>query len=107
MARSVTVGCRLPNGIIIEHPLDPKKRVEIAGLNKKILIGSTFTTTEIDAEIWDAWHAVNAGSHLLKSKALFVCRNAAEGAAMAKDSPKTGLEQMSQTAMGVKPADKD
>ena len=33
----VVIGCKLPHGLILDHPLDPSKKVEINGLYAKIL----------------------------------------------------------------------
>lgn len=106
MAKIILIGCKLPNGLIIEHPVSGKK-AEINGLNKAVIIGATHVTTEIDADVWDAWKAQNATFPALKNGSIFEAANAKEAAAIVKDTDKTGLEPLPQNAMGVTVADKD
>lgn len=109
MAKIVIVGCKLPHGVILEHPMDPEKRVELKGKNKALIIGSDHATTEVDADFWEQWSAVNKEFPAVKSGAIFVAKNAADVAAMAAEfkGRKTGFEAMDPTSHGVKPADKD
>ena len=108
MAKNYTVGCKLPNGIILEHPSDENKTVELSGLNKILIIGAEYATTEVDSEFWDAWIAAHQDYPALKSGAIFVAKTTAEVAAVAKENQGriTGLEPMKQNAGGVKPAEK-
>lgn len=105
----VVVGCKLPNGIILEHPENPLKKVELDGLNKIKIIGSEYVTNSVDEEFWDAWFAKHADFPAVKSGAIFVAKNATEAKAVAKDlaKEKTGFEAMNPKSHGVKPADKD
>lgn len=114
MAKIVVVGCKLPHGINIEHPIDPTKKVELVGKNKALIVGSDYATTEVDADFWEQWTAVNAEFPAVKSGAIFVAKSAADAAAIATESKerKTGFEPMrtdgkDERASGVKPADKD
>lgn len=108
-AKTVVVGCKLPNGIILDHPLDPSKKVELAGLNKARVIGADHATTEVDGEFWEAWSMVHKDFAPVKSGAIFVARTVEDAAAKAKElaKEKTGFEAMPQEAQGVKPADKE
>lgn len=108
-AKTVFVGCRLPHGLILDHPLDPSKKVELSGLNKATIIGATHAITEVDGEFWDAWKTVHADFPALKSGAIFEAKSAADVGAKAKEVAKeaTGFEAMPQEAQGVKPADKE
>jgi len=111
MARTVTIGCKLPHGIVIEHPADPAKAVTLNGLNKTVIIGATYATTEVDGDFWDAWKNANKGSPFLESGAVFEGKTAADLAAVARETAKqpTGFEPMAQDgtdirAPGVKPS---
>jgi hypothetical protein len=109
MAKQVTVGCKLPNGLTLEHPLNPDVKVTLNGLNRITIIGADHATTEVDGDFWDHWHAVNKEFPAVKSGAIFVAKNPNEVAAIAKEfkGRKTGFEKMKKDAEGVKPADKD
>ena len=106
----VIIGCRLPNGIILEHPTNPKKKVELAGLNKTTIIGATYAQTDVDSEFWEAWLAANREFAPLVNGAIFFAKNADEAQSKAKDVAKesTGFEPMAQNddkrARGVKKA---
>ncbi len=113
-AKTVIVGCKLPHGLILDHPLDQSKKVELNGLNSSRIIGATHGVTEVDGEFWEAWKTVHAEFPALKSGAIFEAKSLADIAAKAKEleGEKTGFEAMSQDgkderAGGVKPADKD
>lgn len=106
---SVTVGCKLPYGIILDHPLDPDKKVALNGKNKALIIGADYGTTEVDGEFWETWKTVHKDFPAVRSGAIFEARNTTELAAVAEElkDEKTGFEPMPQTAQGVKPADKE
>lgn len=105
----VVIGCKLPHGLILDHPLDPSKKVEINGLNRSLIIGATYATTEVDGEFWEQWKTVHKDFPAIKSGAIFEAGNATEAAAVAKEleGEKTGFEPMEQNADGVKAVDKD
>lgn len=108
-AKTVIIGCRLPQGIILDHPLDLTKKVELKGKNSALIIGAEYGTTEVDGEFWDAWKTVHKEFPALTSGAIFEAKNVAEAASVAKelkDEP-TGFEPMAQNAQGVKPATAD
>ena len=114
MAKIVFIGCRLPHGIVLDHPLDPAKKVELAGLNQTKIIGATHATTEVDAEFWEVWKSVNTELPPFKSGAIFEARTAADVNAKAAEMAKetTGFEPMRTDgkdvrAAGVLTADKE
>lgn len=109
MARSVFIGCKLPHGITLDHPLDPSKKVTLSGLNKAAIIGADHSITEIDGEFWGAWKTAHAEFPALKSGAIFEAKSAADVVAKAKELAKevTGFEPMAQNAQGVSPAELD
>lgn len=108
-ATRVIIGCKLPHGLILDHPLDPSKTVEINGLNRSMIVGAPYATTEVDGEFWEAWKTVHAAFPALQSGAIFEAGSVSEAAAVAKEleGEKTGFEPMEQNADGVKAVDKD
>ena len=106
---SVTIGCKLPHGIILDHPLNPEKKVELKGKNSSLIIGAEYGTTEVDGEFWETWKTVHKDFPALKSGAIFEAANASELAAVASEleGETTGFEPMAQNAQGVKPASQD
>lgn len=106
-AKTVLIGCKLPHGLILDHPLDVSKKVELAGLNKAIIIGADCATTPVDGEFWETWKTVHKDHPAIKSGAIFEASTTEEVKAKAKElkEEKTGFEAMPQEAMGVKVAD--
>ncbi len=96
--KTVFVGCKLPNGIILEHPKNDAKKVELNGLNKNLVIGAEHAVTEVEALFWDAWIKVNSAFDAVKSGAIFVASDARslESVATENKKRKTGLEPMSK-----------
>lgn len=105
--KTIVVGCRLPHGIILDHPLDPRVQVELKGLNGSQIIGADYMTNVIDAEFWGVWSQVHKDSPLLKSGALYAVKDESSAKAKAKElkDEKTGFEQMPQGGAGIKKAD--
>lgn len=108
MAKTIVIGCKLPNGIVLRNPVKGGKDVTINGLHKSLVIGADHVTTEIDGDFWEAWKAKNEEFDPLKSGAIFEARSVNDAAAIAREQTerKTGLEPMKQEAMGVKKANK-
>jgi hypothetical protein len=107
MAKTVVViGCRLPHGLIITHPINRNITQKIAGLNESRIIGATHITTEVDAELWELWKAIHEDYAPLKNGAIFETKSAndAERQAREFEKVKTGFEAMPQDALGVKPS---
>jgi len=105
---SVTIGCKLPHGIVLDHPLDPEKKVELCGKNKALIIGAPYGTTEVDGEFWATWKTVHKDFPAIRSGAIFEAMNASELTVVAAEleGEPTGFEAMAQNAQGVAPADK-
>lgn len=109
MAKStVIVGCRLPNGIILEHPNNPTQRVQIAG-TKSTKVEVPYVTTEVDKDFWDAWVLVHSDFTPLKNGALFMESTKDRADAKAKElvKEKTGFERAKAKDHGVVAADKE
>ena len=103
---SVNIGCKLPHGIVLDHPLDPEKKVELRGKNGSMIVGAPYGTTEVDGEFWETWKTVHKDFPALRSGAIFEAANASELTAVAAEleDETTGFEPMAQNAQGVKPA---
>jgi hypothetical protein len=108
-AKVVLIGCRLPQGLILHHPLKPDVKVTLAGLYTSKIIGATYVTTEVDAEFWETWKIVHEGKFQpLDSGAIFEASSEDAAKRIAKEltKEKTGFEPLKQDAAGVKPANK-
>ncbi len=103
----IYIGCRLPHGLVLQHPLKKGEKVTLAGLNSSRIIGATHVVTEVDADLWAAWKAIHEDYQPLKTGAIFEARSEGDAASIAKElrKEKTGLEPMDPKAMGVKPAE--
>ena len=106
MAKTVQVCCKLPNGLIVEHPLDPSKKVTLKGRNSATIIGATYGVTELDGDFWDAWISMHSKDAAVECGAIFTVGTAKDVPVAAKDyeEVKTGLEPMPREAAGVKAA---
>lgn len=95
-AKTVVVGCKLPTGVIIEHPIDPLQKVTLNGANKATIIGSGYGTTEVNGEFWEVWAGCNKEFAPFKNGAIFVAKTIGDVAAVAKElaDESTGLEPM-------------
>jgi len=110
--KSVNVCCKLPHGIIIQHPLDAKNTVTLLGKNKATIIGADYAITKVDGDFWADWSAVNKEFAPVVSGAIFVAKNQADVTAKAAEfkERKTGFEPMrtdgkDERASGIKSAD--
>lgn len=112
MAKTVLVGCKLPHGLVISLAAAPDLTVTLAGANKAKIIGSDYSTTEVDADFMEHWMATNKDFPAVKSGAIFIAKSAADVAAVAAENKdrKTGFERMATDgkdarASGVKTAE--
>ena len=109
---TILIGCRLPNGLVLHHPVNRELTVQLAGTSSAPTEGGlylppkSYSTTEVDAEFWAAWKAAYVGFPPMKNRAVFEARSEQEAASKAKEAAKekTGFEQMPKTVMmdGVK-----
>lgn len=92
---TVTIGCKLPNGIIMQ--VEGHKDVRINGWNNNAIIGADHGLTEdVPAAVWEAWSNLHAESKLVKGGFIFATKNEREAKAKAKDQKdnKSGHEQL-------------
>ena len=108
MPETIIIGCRLPNGITLSHPKNPKQIVTLNGLNKSLIIGANHVTTEVDSAFWTAWKAANKEFTPYATNNIFEATSVKNAADTAKEltKEKTGFEPMTHDDMehfGVKP----
>ena len=113
VAKNIVIGCKLPHGLILDHPMDPSKTVELNGLNRARIIGATHATTEVDADFWNEWKTFHADFPAVRSGSIFEAKSAVDAAAMARELEReqTGFEPMArdgkdERAAGVTSVDK-
>lgn len=93
---TVLIGCRLPNGLVIEHPSDSNNKIELNGKNKIIIVGAEYGLTMVDREFATAWFAANKDFAPVKSFAIFMAETNDDAMAIGKDlsNELTGFEGM-------------
>ena len=119
-----TVGCKLPNGIILESGYVVEngnvvrspdyKRIVLAGANQehlrtsredRILLPARLRfkpgiTENVDEDVFDAWIAAHPDSNIVKNKLIWKAKNRTEALAIAAaDERKIGLEPLDQTKL--------
>lgn len=104
--KTVTVGCKLPNGLIIEVG---GKSVELNGANASNIIGGHGITYNVDADFFNAWLEAHADRAMVRNGFIFAHDKAADTKAEAaeKADNATGLEAVDPDApnAGVTKAD--
>lgn len=90
----VIVGCKLPNGLMIQVS---DAAVKINGANSTTIVGG-YGLTEVDEAFWTQWKKEHADWPMVKNELIFaqVKPKDAEAAAEERRDQKTGLEQMKQ-----------
>ena len=93
---TVNVGCKLPNGIILELG---EVRQLIKGANSSNIIGGHGITEGVDKEFFDAWMLKNEELSFVKGGFIFAHEKASNTAAEAKSKADevTGFEGMDPT----------
>lgn len=92
---TVTIGCKLPNGIIME--VEGAKPVVINGWNNNLIQGAGHGLTDnVPADVWEAWKKVHAESKLVKGGFIFANTRAEGTKDRARDQKdnKSGHEQL-------------
>ena len=106
---TVTIVCKLPNGIIMQ--VEGHKDVRINGWNnndrnKNAIVGADYGMTEnVPAALWEAWSKLHAESKLVKGGFIFAAKNEREAKAKATDNKgnKSGHEQLPKIKETNKP----
>ncbi|MHB1952464.1 MAG: hypothetical protein ACYCOU_01850 [Sulfobacillus sp.] len=102
---TVIVGCRLPNGLILQHPKNPDQKVKLNGRYEPLTNSGVYLpprpygTTVVDAEFWAAWKEAYQGFPPLKNRAIFEAKSIPELDVKAREveKQKTGFEAMPKT----------
>jgi hypothetical protein len=116
---TVTVGCKLPNGLIIEsgYTFAAGQVVRLPNYKRQILNGANSTrppgvravspvnhepgiTENVDEEFFDKWVADHRDSNIVKNGLIFKMKNKHEATARAKDEAqkRTGFEPLNTSA---------
>lgn len=108
-AALMLVACKLPHGLVIEHPMNPDVKVTLKGVNEATIIGTPYAVTEVDAAFWNDWAAVNSKFPAVLSGAIFAAETRENLDAVAREFEKrlSGFERTPQEAEGVKKATQD
>lgn len=91
---TVTIGCKLPNGI---YMIVGEKRIRIKGWNNNEIKGGSHGITEgVPQEVWEAWRKEHADSKLVKREIIFAVGDVKRAQDKAKDQAKnkSGHEQL-------------
>lgn len=110
----VTIGCRLPHGLIVRHP-NPEISIEYklnGAFSSKLFKAdgspaSSFGITEVDADFWEVWKRAYHDYKPLKNGVIFEAKTPQEAKSKADElvKEKTGFEPVAQDTGGVKKAD--
>lgn len=101
--KMVVVGCKLPNGIILElgRPGESAfRRVRLNGANSSQLIGGA-GLTDVSEEFISAWLKKHADLSFVQQRLIFVGNDVTEASAVAIDrsQQKTGFERLGRKDM--------
>lgn len=104
--KTVIVGCKLPNGLIIEVG---GQSVELNGANASNIIGGHGITYNVDADFFNAWMEAHQDRDMVKNGFIFAHEEAenTEAEAREKTDNETKLEAVDPNApnAGVTKAD--
>lgn len=106
--KTVIVGCKLPNGLIIEVG---GQSVELNGANASNIIGGHGITYNVDADFFNAWMEAYQDRDMVKNGFIFAHEEAenTEAEAQEKTDNETKLEAINpdDNANGVSTAKED
>ncbi len=96
---TVTVSCRIPNGLVMELRAkgeDSSRKVVLRGSNKSRVPGAPGVTENVDEEFVKEWLEKNKKLTFVKRGFVAIVKDAAEAEAVGKvtASEKTGLERL-------------
>jgi hypothetical protein len=106
MSEVVTVGCKLPNGLVLEQD---GYTVQLNGANVSNLVGGYGLTENVDKAAFDKWIKTHADQPYVKNELVFAQAktNSAESKAKENADVKSGLEGLPQDkpAPGIEKSD--
>jgi hypothetical protein len=94
---TVTIGCKLPNGIILR--IASGASVTLNGATSSRIVGGYGLTPDVDKGFWEAWKKEYATFEPFKNDLIFV----QESVAKAKDQAR----EQADVKSGLEPLDKD
>ncbi|EOC1689306.1 hypothetical protein ACI1BE_000504 [Cronobacter turicensis] len=106
MAETIVVGCKLPNGLVVEQD---GYTVTLNGANSSNVVGGYGLTEGVDKDAFDKWLEVHKSQPYVKNELVFAQAkaNSAQSKANENASVKSGLEGLPQDkpAPGIEKAD--
>ncbi|WP_277966721.1 hypothetical protein [Pantoea trifolii] len=107
MAEVVTVGCKLPNGLVLD--VEGSQQIVLNGANSATVIGGYGLTENVDKAVFDKWLEQHKDQPYVKNELVFAQAktNSAESKAKENADVKSGLEGLPQDnpAPGVTKSD--
>ncbi len=99
MAGTVTVGCKLPNGLHLE--LGGQRFATLRGTNAAEIVGGHGITRDVDADLFAGWMEQNKDLPMVKNGFIFGSAKTSDVIAEAKEhvDEKTGLEELDPNAL--------
>ncbi|EMC4337225.1 hypothetical protein VEL91_002649 [Cronobacter sakazakii] len=106
MAETIVVGCKLPNGLVVEQE---GYTVTLNGANSSNVVGGYGLTEGVDKGAFEKWLEVHKNQPYVKNELVFAQAkaNSAQSKATENASVKSGLEGLPQDkpAPGIEKAD--
>lgn len=106
MAETIVVGCKLPNGLVVEQD---GYTVTLNGANSSNVVGGYGLTEGVEKDAFEKWLEVHKNQLYVKNELVFAQAkaNSAQSKANENASVKTGLEGLPQDrpAPGIEKAD--
>lgn len=106
MAETIVVGCKLPNGLVVEQE---GYTVTLNGANSSNVVGGYGLTEGVDKDAFEKWLEVHKNQPYVKNELVFAQAkaNSAKSKATENASVKSGLEGLPQDkpAPGIEKAD--
>lgn len=108
--QKVTIGCKLPNGILLSANIDGKLvEHRLCGWSSSNILGSNCGfTDDVPKDLWDEW-VKNFKEHRLVKNGLVFAQSSnskAKSEAKEKESEKSGKEQLDKPKGKLQTADK-
>lgn len=106
MAETIVVGCKLPNGLVVEQD---GYTVTLNGANSSNVVGGYGLTEGVEKDAFEKWLEVHKNQLYVKNELVFAQAkaNSAQSKANENASVKTGLEGLPQDKpmQGIEKAD--
>ncbi|ELQ6249048.1 hypothetical protein AUN02_14555 [Cronobacter sakazakii] len=106
MAETIVVGCKLPNGLVVEQE---GYTVTLNGANSSNVVGGYGLTEGVDKDAFEKWLEAHKNQPYVKNELVFAQAkaNSAQSKATENASVKSGLEGLPQDkpAPGIEKAD--